>query len=99
MFWRPLMGEKTQPLLRRALALAVLRHAAVLIRRELLPHVIVGVVRVEALPLPALPVRPVLEDDALRQNLLHGALARGLPLRPSHVPFADPEVEEVRFDA
>src|SRR3954462_8301314 len=54
--WRALVREKAQPTLRRSLALAILGDATILIRPELLPHVVIDVVRVEALPLPALPI-------------------------------------------
>src|SRR5437867_10651891 len=61
----PLVREEAQAAVRRSLTLAVLGHASVLIRPELLPHREIRVERVEALALPALAIGPVLEHDAL----------------------------------
>ena len=89
------MRQEAEPTFLRPLTLAVLRDASVLVGPKLLPHREVSVVRVEALPLAALTVGPILEDHALREDLLHAARAGRLALCVGDVPFADPEIKDV----
>src|SRR6185295_2610928 len=72
--------------------------AALVVDPSLLPAALVLVVDVEALPVPALQARPVLEDHAIAEDQLDAALPGGsLRRRVADVPLADPEIELPRL--